>query len=358
MSEEDESYVYAREEHLDIDESKQISLSRIKIYPIIRGPKGKLSTVHDNPRIKKEKSPLLEFEESVGGEEAAERLLDQYKRMDTTERQDTFITSMFLQYPVTDRVVKNVFKIGSSRLERLKNSRTKRKPGGLNGSEVTDSMVADLRDFVGSILVEDGYPCHHRRMKLYASSEEFSSWKDFHAKYVKFSSERKMAYTTLRRYMPALHPDFALTRAKEDECDTCIRYKLALESTETPEGDKATIKAAQLLHWDEARIQRRVMREAIKKWGCENLTQEPASTAFDDAVERLGEFVDDNLSIVNSADGRSSILLHAEDYGGNLFLPWYGHSRPSIDYFTSNLNMYFFVIASLSWFVHGNLFSL
>jgi hypothetical protein len=36
-----------------------------------------------------------------------------------------------------------------------------------------------------------------------------------------------------------------------------------------------------------------------------------------------------------------------EDFGGNLVAPWFGRTRPSSDYFASNLCIYMFVMANL-----------
>jgi hypothetical protein len=225
-------------------------------------------------------------------------------------------------------------------------------------------MLKSLESFINTLIVEEGYPCTHRRMKKYIQTEGIDNWRSFFEKYVSYlgNTTRTMEYKTLYKYMSKMYPDIALNRAKEDCCDTCIRYETDLKSSTLSNKEKDQLKSSQKLHWNQARIQRIAMREAINLWGKKRI-QEVAGILpvdqtniklFNQSVSRLPESIEDQIENISlNEDSELStknpiVLLQAEDFGGNLVLPWFGSTRPSKDYFTSNLNMYFFVITNLS----------
>ena len=114
--------------------------------------------------------------------------------------------------------------------------------------------------------------------------------------------------------------------------------------------------AEQKEHWEAARTQRLFMKEAIKVWGRETQIQElGAVEKFEEALERLPDFVENTLQqwdgiplCKDEVAVQLKVVLIADDFAGNLIMPWFGKSRPSKDYYASNLNLYMQVVACLS----------
>ena len=52
------------------------------------------------------------------------------------------------------------------------------------------------------------------------------------------------AFSTFYKYVALYHPDTALQKLKEDECDTCMKYNVFLEDPANSEEDKNKIKKA------------------------------------------------------------------------------------------------------------------
>ena len=44
----------------------------------------------------------------------------------------------------------------------------------------------------------------------------------------------------------------------------------------------------------------------------------------------------------------SSTLLLMEDFGGDFSLPWFTHSVPNLDYYSSNLNIHDFIVSNMT----------
>jgi len=208
-------------------------------------------------------------------------------------------------------------------------------------------------------------------MKRYivgANDEKGDNYVTLHAKYMTYQDPslslpslpsppplpRKMAYKTFFRYMKALHPDYTFSKKKEDECDICIRLKTSLLDANIGDEEREALKVEQREHWYAARTQRVAMKEAINNWARKSLENHPIGSIekFDNCLDRLPEFLEDAESSWNDVpsqdDEHPYVLLQAEDYGGNLLLPWYGKNRPSKDYYASNLNLYMFVIANFT----------
>ena len=217
-----------------------------------------------------------------------------------------------------------------------------------------------LTAFLGSLEVELGYPCKHRKMKRY--SNQYDTHKDLHLGYVQFNPTgklpRKMKPSTFYKYMKKLHPDFALQRAKEDECDTCMRLKLIINDERSTEDEKIEARRGLVKHNGDSREMRITMQTAIAEYGKKTLPNNSdlgVMENFNEAVKRLPDSVDDIFpenSLVNATSpdqgGSPKVRLQCEDYGGNFTLPWYGAKRPGIDYYLSNLAIYMFVVSNLS----------
>lgn len=242
----------------------------------------------------------------------------------------------------------------------------------------------NLKAFVDSLTVENGYPCSHRRMKLYVSEvgidnftrSDFKIFKskilkstillgfyfDFiidcelfrlHDKYCKqIGDDRILPYPTFMKYMRSHHVNVAIVRAKEDCCDTCLRLSIAAQDANIGEEERGMIEEAQRLHANDARTQRVALKEAIKLWGKSAITSinSPDSAVFDDAVDSLPDSLDDDFRKMSLEDDSHSpnVRLQCEDYGGNLTLPHYGRLRPGRDYYVSNLSVMNFIISDLT----------
>lgn len=79
---------------------------------------------------------------------------------------------------------------------------------------------------------------------------------------------RTMSYVTFLRYMHSYHVDVAIKRAKEDECDTCIRLSVALENKNLTADERMLLEKQQQMHADDARTQRVALKEAVKVCYC------------------------------------------------------------------------------------------
>ena len=78
----------------------------------------------------------------MGGEENVKLILGNFNEINESKnagsqsRADGVILSTKSLYHLSDRNVKTLFNIGSHRLSRIKKNEDKKKPGGLNGSQV------------------------------------------------------------------------------------------------------------------------------------------------------------------------------------------------------------------------------
>ena len=101
-----------------------------------------------------------------------------------------------------------------------------------NGQQILPDNLQHLSDFLNTLEVELGYPYRHRQMKRYSSA--YDTYESLWEGYVSFNPtgivSQKIKFTTFQKYLNKGHPDFALQRAKEDECDTCIRFKMFLNN--------------------------------------------------------------------------------------------------------------------------------
>ncbi len=59
-----------------------------------------------------------------------------------------------------------------------------------------------------------------------------------------FFQYKMTAFSTFYKYLTLYHPDVALQKLKEDECDTCMKYNVFLEDPSNSLEDKAKVSAA------------------------------------------------------------------------------------------------------------------
>ena len=128
-----------------------------------------------------------------------------------------------------------------------------------------------------------------------------------------------------------VHPDFVLKRAKEDECDTCIRLKMTIADTGISNEEREEAQKGLDRHNSDSRIMRVSMQQAIKEFG-EKIIHADSDIGvldnFNESLRRLPESVDDEMSIISTGGpdrgGKPIVRIQCEDYGGNFCLPWYG----------------------------------
>ena len=170
-------------------------------------------------------------------------------------------------------------------------------------------------------------------MKRYAS--QYDTLVDLWDAYKKFPSAitRKMKRTTFLRYLKKAFLDFALRRAKEDECDSCIRLKMIINdvSVTQQERDQAEIGLKQ--HEQDSRTMRLAMKAAILEYGKKELLNNSdigVEKQYVEAISRLPESIEDDLlglvatAVAPDFAGQPVVRIQCEDFGGNLCMPWYG----------------------------------
>jgi hypothetical protein len=111
-------------------------------FAFSKGAKGKLTTKHSYPRKIVKNNDISIICLLMGGEDNVKLILGNFneinesKTAESQSRADGVISSTKSLYHLSDRNVKMLFNIGSHRLSRIKNNQDKKKPGGLNGSQV------------------------------------------------------------------------------------------------------------------------------------------------------------------------------------------------------------------------------
>ena len=333
-------------------------------FKFSRGEKGRLITTHCNPRaVKGNPDMTLSLKLGKKPDEFKKFVADFFAiQVINKDTADGILIGLITNSGMSKREASYNFKIGSGRWGRLSKRMPAKKGYGLNGQQIVQADLNLLKDFLNSLDVENGYPCMHRRMKRY--SAEYDTYFELWTAYVEYSPPltenlRKMKRTTFLKYLRKVHPDFALKRAKEDECDTCIRLKMIIEDPRSSEEEQDEAQKGLEKHNGDSRVMRVAMKAAISEFGRQVLISENEITVkeiFQKSVDRLPENLDDNplendvVTEDNAIDlnSKPSVLLQCEDYGGNFCLPWYGSRRPCVDYYLSNLAIYMFVISNLT----------
>jgi hypothetical protein len=206
----------------------------------------------------------------------------------------------------------------------------------------TQEQIQAIKDDYINWELEDGYPCAHRRIKQYFITPG-TTWTRVHEQYydrVAATGIVPASYDRWRQYIRAIYPSLRLCKAKEDECDACIRLKMQLEDNSLDPEARAAIEEELALHMNAAIEQRRIMqrfiRELVRKHDPDQ--QEP----------ELPETAEDEVRDENEQHGTPTVMVQAEDFGGGLTMPHYGFRRPSADYYSSNLIIQNFVIANIN----------
>jgi hypothetical protein len=344
-------------------QDQSFSVVHVRSCPFTLGSKGVLTTKHTHPRVKIKRDWTYEFARILhhGDVEAAVNGLMNFKGLNKHKDGEKKvmadgIISSWIKMGASRRLLNGVVGVSMHRYNRLKANETQQKPGGLNGKQVTEVMIEVLGNFVETLKTEEGYPCHHRRMKKYIDDERYTTWLSFFKGYEAYCltcsgpASRVMAYETMFKYMKGAYPHVSLHRSLEDECDVCIKFRMQLKDKGATHEEMLALSESQNQHLEDARAQRRALTAAIQLWGKDKIYA--AADEVDQLVasmERmLGEFVDDPLEEPPHIETPPRVHLVAEDYGGNVAFPHYGSKKPSKAYYTSNLSMCQFLVCSLS----------
>jgi hypothetical protein len=219
-------------------------------------------------------------------------------------------------------------------------------------------------------MLEDGFPCPHRRPRQYFTETKLT-WLIVHARYeddLKRSDpkDRTLSYSRFRQYIQFHYPGVRLTRTEEDACDCCVHLDIQLQHMDLSDDERNALVMKKKTHIEAAIGQRRFVSSFIKTYTAihapeQNFSEEIIPDTYEDGPG-------DNLNLpgheyrVACNDGDATtpdavelsptrhcrILIQAEDYGGGIAMPHYGHIRPSADYFNSNLILQNFVVANIS----------
>ncbi|EGZ06119.1 hypothetical protein PHYSODRAFT_532065, partial [Phytophthora sojae] len=126
-----------------------------------------------------------------------------------------------------------------------------------------------------------------------------------------------MSYSRFIQHVHKLYPGVHLSRTTEDDCDCCTRLDIQLGQDGISDEERECLLLQKKMHLSEAIAQRRFVSTFIRNYS--------ALHAPEQYLPR--EIIPDTA---NDNDA-------AEDYGGGISMPYFGHSRPSIDYYNSNL---------------------
>jgi hypothetical protein len=133
-----------------------------------------------------------------------------------------------------------------------------------------------------------------------------------------------------------------------------VRLDTLLKYPELSEAENEALLLEKSMHLDKAIAQRRFVSSFIKGYTALHAPDQaiPSQIIPDTTDELLSENDDsggDERAHPTAGTG-ARVQIQPEDYGGGISMPYYGHSRPSADYFKSNLIIQNFVVADIS---HG-----
>lgn len=223
--------------------------------------------------------------------------------------------------------------------------------------------IERVKSFIMLLPTEEGYPCCHRRMKNYLMDQGLT-WKQLWRRYETIMEEDNHRVVSYERWLQYVHyefPGLRLSRTKEDLCDACTRIEIELLRDNLTEEDRNNLILEKEMHMDAAKIQRQAMNYFIEEF-VKNHNEfqilpeeiipeylpEIDETIDADQQEKLN-LIDDSVNMNKmTSDQIPTVIIQAEDFGGNLNLPFYGFTRPSCDYFSSNLLIHNFVIANIN----------
>ncbi len=127
----------------------------------------------------------------------------------------------------------------------------------------------------------------------------------------------------------------------EDVCDSCVRIDIQLVHNDLSPEEWQHLVLEKGMHLQAAIDQRRFMSRFVKQYIATNAPHQPVPNAI--IPDTIDDAPPDPID-----DAFPEIQIQIEDFGGSFPLPFYGHQRPSADYFNSNLMMQNFIISDIT----------
>lgn len=227
---------------------------------------------------------------------------------------------------------------------------------------ITEEDINFLEKVKSTWLLDEGFPCPHRRPRQYFHDAD-QKWNRLYSEsYVKswekLDEEKKktvkcMKYSTFTQYVHYLYPGLRLTRTETDVCDACIRLDLIIKNPLSSEDDKKKATSELKMHMLAARDQRRAVSDFTKAYvGSLNTPRvQLPDVIIADHIEDLlveedhqiedewknGTEGDENDANYATAIASApvvpedcNVLILAEDFGQGITMPHYGQRRPSV----------------------------
>ncbi len=149
--------------------------------------------------------------------------------------------------------------------------------------------------------------------------------------------------------MHLFYPSLCLARSTKDVCDYCVQIDIQLKRNNLLVNERDRLLIEKEMHLDVAIGQHRMVSNFVKKFVRHHAPDQPVPPTIipdhydDERCDDDGGDSDMTLSTV-----APQIQIKIEDFGGSFAMPHYGHSRPLVDYFNSNLMVSNFVVVDLT----------
>ena len=258
--------------------------------------------------------------------------------------------------------LRGILDIGGGRATKLMNSEGRmRKSGNPDVSKLalTELDMDFFHTFMRSHLpTEEGYPaCHGRHYKFRIVLDPKvgkPTWKKVYKMYLAKLYERNMTMAGLKgvralkcstfyKKRKQFYPNFALNKKEEDICDACSKLKAALESKVLSREERLLVKTTLDEHVRISKIQRKSMNSSIEKFGNHFGLSKPRIDAILSFLP--GNYASQDCPESSVVEG-DEVLMEFQDYGGSAVIPSLERERIAKDYYTSNVNVYIFVVAN------------
>jgi hypothetical protein len=225
-------------ERTDADDSDSVRDVSTTFSPIseslqpvaYKGDKDIVRRKHENPRALKKKDHHNDFILLCcdGRQEHSKEMIEKFKKLDQGNKASrelaTEMLGTFYEMGAKERMLRDVFGIGSTRYQRVVSGKPARVGGGKNVNAVNESMITSISEMVAQLPTGNGEPCEHGRTISYCTDPSINTWMKLFRYYENFLNGkeiRKMGFSTFFNYVKSCHPDLRLTRLDEDVCGCC-----------------------------------------------------------------------------------------------------------------------------------------
>jgi hypothetical protein len=263
------------------------------------------------------------------------KLRDDWNSWDTsyggTEwQQSEGIVLQLLQQGLSQIEIRAISPVGGSRIDRLRKIHESgpdlwhtRRPQATPAHAFSDKDVEAFTMHCGTWILEDGFPCAHRRPRQYFTEPNLT-WTVVHARYVddvqrENPGARVLSYSRFTQYVHFHYPGVRLTRTAEDVCDYCVRLDIRLNDPDISEDEKQTILLEKHTHIDEAIAQRRFVSAFVKTYaGLHAPSQQMPAEIIPETFDSRGDDSDMDRSGMDSSQVR--VQVQAEDFVRKAFI--------------------------------------